>query len=144
MNSPPICPYCNEASKLITGAELYPSRPALHKFFFWRCDPCKAHVGCHREGALITVKGVRMISDGRVPLGRLANAELRRAKSAAHIALDGLWRTRAMSRNATYRWLAKTLQIPVDDCHIGMFDVAQCRAVIDAVENYRNLPQELS
>lgn len=140
MTTPPTCPYCNEASKLVTGAELYPHRPTLHKCFFWRCEPCKAHVGCHREGALFMIGDKRAISNGRVPLGRLANADLRRAKSEAHTAFDTMWRTRTMSRNGAYRWLAKELGITVDECHIGMFDLQQCRAVVDAVAQYRSIP----
>lgn len=142
MTLPPLCPYCDQFSKLAMGSEIYPHRPALKELKFWQCAPCKAYVGCHKEGALITVNGKRMISDGKVPLGRLADAELRRAKSAAHQALDGLWRTRMMSRNATYRWLAKELQMSVDDCHIGMFNLEQCKAVIEAVEQHNNLPLE--
>lgn len=36
-----------------------------------------------------------------------------------------------MKRRAGYRWLAARLGIPEDQCHIGMFDVAMCRRVIE-------------
>ena len=38
-----------------------------------------------------------------------------------------------MSRAKAYRWLSNRLSIPKSHCHIGMFDVNQCRAVIEAV-----------
>lgn len=39
-----------------------------------------------------------------------------------------------MSRRAAYSWLAKQLGIEEKDCHIGMFNLEQCAAVVRAVE----------
>jgi hypothetical protein len=39
-----------------------------------------------------------------------------------------------MSRRGAYRWLAEQMGITGDDCHIGMFDVAQCRRVVEICE----------
>lgn len=117
------CPYCGAAAPLVTGADVYPHRRDLHEIFLYRCTPCDAWVGCHRG----TTR----------PLGRLANAELRRAKQAAHAAFDPLWRHRAgirtarMPRAKAYAWLARELGIEAADCHIGMFDVATCRRVVE-------------
>jgi hypothetical protein len=67
-------------------------------------------------------------------MGRLANPELRRAKSAAHAAFDPLWKSRKMGRKQAYAWLARELGISVANCHIGMFDVDACRSVVKVVE----------
>jgi len=67
-----------------------------------------------------------------MPLGRLANAELRAAKRAAHAAFDPIWKGGDMSRHAAYGWLAKQLGISRANCHIGMFDVDGCEAVVTA------------
>ncbi|MGL6141541.1 MAG: zinc-finger-containing protein, partial [Enterobacterales bacterium] len=69
-------------------------------------------------------------------LGRLANAELRKAKSLAHRAFDDIWRDKHMSRSQAYSWLAESLGIEKKDCHIGMFDVDMCMRVVDVSENY--------
>lgn len=122
---PPKCPYCGAASVLTTGAVLYPHRPDLHHRPFYHCAPCKAWVGCHPG----TTK----------PLGRLADAELRRAKSAAHAAFDRLWKakmrrdgcSKRKARGAGYAWLAKQLEIDPARCHIGMMDVETCRRVAE-------------
>jgi hypothetical protein len=127
----PKCPYCDRPAQLVSGATIYPHRPDLLSLKFWQCAPCEAHVGCHRAGA--RVDGV--ISDGTIPLGRLANAELRRAKSAAHAAFDPLWKSRQMGRREAYAWLAKRLGISQANCHIGMFDVAACKAVVGIVQS---------
>ena len=118
------CPYCASSAEMVSGDVIYPHRPDLFDKNFWRCDPCGAYVGCHPVGPG---------HDGTRPLGRLANAELRRAKQAAHAAFDPIWKNREMSRANAYRWLANRLAIPSADCHIGVFDIPQCKAVVEAV-----------
>jgi hypothetical protein len=66
------------------------------------------------------------------PLGRLANAELRLAKRAAHTAFDPLGRDKGVKRRAAYTWLAKQLGIAGGDCHIGEFDFDMCRRGVEA------------
>jgi hypothetical protein len=118
------CPYCGALAILVGGDVIYPHRPDLASKKFWQCAPCGAYVGCHEAG--------HGQGDGTTPLGRLANAELRKAKSAAHAAFDPLWKSRRMTRKEAYAWLASALKIDPDDAHIGMFDVGQCRAVVHA------------
>lgn len=137
MSTKPHCPYCDRKAELVPGLVIYPHRPDLAYKSFWRCEPCGAHVGCHPQA---NKRGKGGIGDGTVPLGRLANAELRRAKQAAHAAFDPLWRSREMSRRDAYAWLAGALGISPDNCHIGMFDVDGCRAVVSAVNARREAP----
>lgn len=134
------CPYCDRPAELVTGAVIYPHRPDLFAKRFWRCQPCGAHVGCHDKGAPVRVAGKKVTSDGTLPLGRLANAELRRAKTQAHAAFDPIWKTRRMGRNEAYAWLACQLQMPVEDCHIGMLDVDGCGAVVAVCRALEVLP----
>ena len=108
----------------MNGAQLYGSkRIDLVSKQFWVCTHCKAWVGCHPRTT--------------TPLGRLANAELRKAKMAAHEAFDPLWRSGELSRSEAYAWLARTLGVSPANCHIGMFDVDGCNAVIAAVAERR-------
>lgn len=116
----PTCPYCNNPSKKVTGADIYPHRQDLWDIVIYECKPCDARVGCH--------KGTDK------PLGRLADAELRKAKSAAHAAFDPIWKLNVRTRNGAYQWLAKKLGIRPKDCHIGMFDVETCHRVIQICE----------
>lgn len=118
----PICPYCKSSAELVTGAAIYPHRPDLSGLNFWRCKPCRAHVGCHQSD--------NNYGDGTRPLGRLANAELRAAKQAAHAAFDPLWKSQTMRRRSAYRWLAGQLGIPINCTHIAEFDLALCRQVV--------------
>lgn len=126
-----LCPYCGRPAVLTSGAKVYPRSHDLHGLRFWRCAPCNAFVGCHKKGARL---GDGTVSDGTIPLGRLANSNLRGLRQQAHGAFDPLWRSGRFSRQQAYRWLAGRLGIPVDQCHIGQFDETQCRATIIATE----------
>lgn len=119
----PDCNYCNQPAELVTGADIYPHRKDLASKRFWRCSPCAAWVGCHPG----TDK----------PLGRLANAELRTAKQAAHAAFDPIWRSGDVHRGVAYRSLAKKLGLSIEQCHIGMFDIAMCRRVVEVCKEQR-------
>lgn len=122
------CPYCGHEAVLVSGEMLYPHRPDLYDKPFYRCAPCGAHVGCHPGTTN--------------PLGRLANAELRKAKMDAHAAFDPLWKGKKRARRQAYAWLAHELGIDVSRCHIGEFDVAQCRRVVAICTQKRGAQHE--
>lgn len=121
-----VCPYCEKPAELTTGKVIYPHRSDLWGLKYWLCSECDAYVGCHAAN-----KGY---GDGTKPLGRMANAELRKAKSAAHAAFDPLWACGEYSRKEAYKWLSLKLGIPVNETHIGFFDVDMCRKVIEICE----------
>ncbi|MFY2597151.1 zinc-finger-containing protein [Achromobacter xylosoxidans] len=125
-----MCPYCDRQAALVTGRTIYPRREDLFPLSFWHCEACDAYVGCHKKGAWTNEGGKRVISDGSLPLGRLANATLRRLKQAAHAEFDPLWRSGEMTRLEAYTWLAKELGISASNCHIGMMDEDTCKAVV--------------
>lgn len=120
-----FCPYCDKPAELVGGEVIYPHRPDLASRKFWHCSPCNAYVGTHKN------------SNG-MPLGRLANAQLRGAKMRAHAAFDPLWKrkmardgcTKGAARGAAYKWLATKMGIPPKECHIGMFNIQQCDEVV--------------
>lgn len=114
------CPYCHQLTVLVDGLEIYPHRPDLSNKFFYLCSPCDAYVGCHPGTTN--------------PLGRPANAELRRAKSAAHRAFDPLWQSGQMTRSGAYSWLATQLGIKKSCCHIGMFSLSECQRTVELCE----------
>ena len=118
------CPYCGGVGHLVTGEAIYPHRPDLFSLNFYQCAPCKAYVGCHKGTAK--------------PLGRLADADLRQAKSQAHLVFDPLWRFgRLRNRTAAYAWLAGHMGMPVERCHIGEFDVVDCERVVHFCRTFR-------
>lgn len=102
------------------------------------CKPCNAYVGVHKG----TDKA----------FGRLANEELRGAKILAHFYFDQIARTSLINkiwreyipgftnRNKAYLWLSRQLNIPIEQCHIGMFDVEQCNRVAEICLQYTETP----
>lgn len=121
----PLCPYCGAIAALVDGNVIYPYRHDLAHKKFWRCQICPdAYVGCH-EGT-------------ETPLGRLADAKLRLAKSHAHAVFDPIWERKMVrdqiskheARGKGYAWLAGQLGIDPKDCHIGMFDVETCMRTV--------------
>ena len=111
------CDYCQKPAELQQGDKVYPRRDDLRRKLFWVCEPCRARVGCHKN----TTK----------PLGRLANSKLRYWKRQAHKAFDPIWQSGDKKRSQAYRWMAREMKLDRDEAHIGLFDIDQCKQVID-------------
>lgn len=117
-----ICPYCSQPATMTTGRHIYrgyQDAPYMHKLFYW-CQPCDAYCGVH--------------AGTNLPLGTLANAETRKWRMRVHAILDPLWRNKKYGRSEVYHKLAKLLGIEKKDCHVGMFNVEQCRKAITALQ----------
>jgi len=117
-----VCPYCGRPAELVDIQVIYGKSYGL----IWLCRPCEAWVGTHKN------------SKKHAPLGRLANEELRNWKKRAHERFDLLWQrkvrkegcTVTAARRAAYKWLAEQLGISMRACHIGRFDVEQCKRTV--------------
>jgi HD superfamily phosphohydrolase YqeK len=114
-----VCPYCGRKTELIDSAEIYHG-----KTYGWMyiCRPCDAYVGCK--------------TGKKESLGRLANAELRKYKQAAHDVFDLIWQDNHISRTEAYTWLSQQLGLDRDFTHMGMFNVDQCKQVIELAYHY--------
>lgn len=120
-----VCPYCGNKPELVDSAEIY----GISFGNAYLCRPCDAYVGCHKKSI--------------IPLGRLANRELRKAKMNAHFYFDSLWLkkmsagfTKHEARSAAYKWLSRQMGTPPEQTHIGMFDVVQCNRVAELCKPY--------
>ena len=121
-----ICPYCKSQTEYVSSAEAY---EGIHYGMIYLCRSCDAWVGVH--------KGTD------TALGRLANKELRYWKKEAHrwfdpIAIHGLinqvWPEYVediTNRKKAYLWLSKKMDKDFEFTHIGMFDVEDCKLVVD-------------
>ncbi|TXH35247.1 MAG: hypothetical protein E6Q98_15760 [Rhodospirillaceae bacterium] len=99
------CPYCSSAAELI----------GEHPAGAWVCtgEPtCDAYCGADKHGR---------------PIGTLANADLRRARAAAHMAIARL----PIRLKAARRRIAKELNIALTDCHVDRLTEAQCWRVVE-------------
>ena len=109
------CDYCGHRAEYVDSKIIYGKSYGM----IYLCRNCMAYVGVH--------KGTSK------PLGRLANAELRHWKKLAHAFFDPLWKFGRFKgrRNDAYGWLFKKMGLPIEKTHIGMFDVQQCRQVVE-------------
>ena len=87
----------------------------------YKCkSPCRGSHGAHPDGK---------------PLGTPANSRIRKARSEAHLVFDVLWQSGKMSRVEAYAWMRSTLRLQPDEAHISSMNVAQCRSLIQAVQD---------
>ena len=121
---PQRCPFCNSRVSLIDSATIY----GRSYGFIYLCDAypnCDARVKCHPR----TI----------IPMGTLANKELRRWRSLAHRKFDPLWQSGVFSsRQAAYKWLSKVMRLPLEKTHVAMFDIRQCQRAITLIEVFVN------
>lgn len=138
---PPTCPYCGQPAELVMGDAVYPQMPKLHTLCFWVCTPCDARVGCHGVGKKAVVNGRRVVSDGQIPLGSLANAPLRQARQDVHSVFDPLWTRGDMTRSEAYAWLSMRVPFDIDNiAHVAHYTLEQCSLVIDLCLRQRDAP----
>jgi len=116
-----ICPYCQGEARLVGSREVYPRSPKDYGMF-WKCDPCGAWVGTHKNSKV------------HAPLGRLADEELRNWRSRAHDALDPLWKCGGMTRGEAYALVRRLTGLPEHRAHIGKMDVVECKALIAGLD----------
>lgn len=115
----PSCDYCTRPTWLIAGHAVKAEGGVV-----WACFECDAWIDIHPDSAKLK------------PMGRLANAELRAAKHTAHEAFDELWKWGIMSRPDAYAWLSEEMGLPLAACHIGWFDVTDCKRVVAIMRDF--------
>lgn len=117
------CQYCDKLAVVANGSDIYGSSHKLSSKEFYYCKPCEAWVGMH--------------SISKKPFGTLAKSDLRQKRVLAHSLFDKIWArdiekglSKSAARKQAYKWLADSMDMPVDKCHIGDFDIARCNQVM--------------
>ncbi len=87
--------------------------------YLYVCDrypQCDAYVAAHRKSKL--------------PMGTLANSDLRHKRIEAHKAFDWMWRSGLMSKQQAYKWMQAKLALNEKQAHIAMFSEYMCDQLI--------------
>ena len=111
---PTICNICGGKVIYTSNSKIYGREYGSGKMYF--CTECDAYVGTH-------------IPRPKEAFGILANEEMRQMKMKCHELFDTLWesepssRKKHIARQKAYKDLAKKLNIPVEECHFGYFDM---------------------
>lgn len=111
---PTICNLCGGQVIYTSNSRIYGREYGSGKCYL--CTKCGAYVGTH-------------IPRPEEAFGILANEEMRDMKKKCHDLFDKKWlcektvRKAKKARKKAYVELAKSLNIPIKDCHFGYFDM---------------------
>lgn len=112
---PKRCNICGGDVSFVRNSLIYGKR--YGSGYAYLCERCGAYVGTHKDAPTKA-------------MGILSNIEMRKWKVRCHEIFDSLWRGKSRAqrkREALYAWLAKKMNIPVEECHFGYFDLEQLK-----------------
>ncbi len=114
------CPYCKAKATLHPLSYVYGEK-ANRSGYVYVCDrypKCDAYVWAHPKTLL--------------PMGTLANGDLRNKRIQAHRAFDRLWKSGRMKKWQAYKWMQGKLDLSPEEAHIGKFGDYMCDRLIIA------------
>lgn len=119
------CPYCRAKATLHPASYVFgdTARPGSLLYVCDRYPACNAYVGAHRKTKL--------------PMGSLADGDLRHKRIEAHKAFDWMWRSGLMTKAQAYRWMQAKLGIPASQAHIAKFSYYMCDQLISVCREAR-------
>jgi len=131
MKKKPIhCPYCGAKASLRPATVVYGSNTKEMDSYLYVCDrypQCDSYVRAHKRTKL--------------PMGTLADGDLRNKRIQAHKAFDWLWKSGLMTKWQAYKWMQGKLALNDEQAHIAMFSEYMCDCLIaecqKAYENQR-------
>lgn len=115
--SAPRCPYCGSHTILRSADGIYCENSRQEMLYV-----CKNYPACDSY--------VRVQKGTTIPLGTVANRELRELRAEAHRQFDKLYKRGYMSKHDAYQWLGGILGVPAKNAHIAQLSVLSCNLVI--------------
>lgn len=112
------CPYCGAQAVLRPAHVVHGDRAKAGQYLYVcaHYPKCDAYVGVHAKSLL--------------PLGTLANGDLRHKRILAHKAFDQFQKTCGMEKWQAYQWLQAKFSLRRDQAHIGKFSDYMCDQLI--------------
>ena len=121
------CPYCGAKATLRPSSAVY-GDAAKTDGYLYVCDrypKCDSYVGAHKKTKL--------------PMGILANGDLRNKRIQAHKAFDWMWKSGLMTKWQAYKWMQGKLDLSDEQAHIAMFSEYMCdRLIAECNKAYAN------
>jgi len=108
---PTVCPHCGGDVECVNNEVIYGQSYGDWPYAYL-CFDCRSYVGLHPFTS--------------IPLGTLATTAIRKARKECKPPFEALFKTGKMDRTTAYIKLAEKMNIPVEECHFGWFDVDQC------------------
>ena len=121
------CPYCGAKATLRPSSAVY-GDAAKTDGYLYVCDrypKCDSYVGAHKKTKL--------------PMGTLANGNLRNKRIQAHKAFDWMWKSGLMTKWQAHKWMQGKLDLSDEQAHIAMFSEYMCdRLIAECNKAYKN------
>lgn len=113
------CPYCGAAARYQSADGIYHDNSRNVMLYVCPNYPeCDSYVRVH--------KGTK------IPVGTMANKELRKLRKEAHDQFNKLYMYGYMTKDEAYRWLADIINTTeLSNAHIGNMSEYYCKVVID-------------
>ena len=112
------CPYCGKPVVFRSADGIYKDNSRGTMLYVCSDYPrCDAYVRAHAGTS--------------IPVGTLANRELRSLRRTAHHYFDRLHESGMMSKQDAYQWLADLISAPLSQAHIGYLGEYYCKQVIE-------------
>ena len=101
------CPYCGSTVIYRSAEGIYRDNSRGTMLYVCSNYPeCDAYVRTH--------------AGTRIPVGTMANHELRNLRNTAHHYFDQLYRSGMMTKQEAYLWLANLISAPLSQAHIAI------------------------
>lgn len=128
------CVYCLGYTDLVDSIEVYQQSYGL----IYICRTCAAWCGVH--------------AGSDQSLGTVSQKPLRDLRHQAHLIFDPICEAKRLKDNvskrkskaAGYKWLSQLLDIEIETSHIGYFNIAQCKKVIEACKSFYPTPETIT
>ena len=112
------CPYCGSPVVYRSADGIYhENSKGVMLYVCSRYPECDAYVRVH--------------AGTNIPVGTLANQELRSLRRMAHHYFDQLYQSGSMTKQDAYQWLADLVCAPLSEAHIGYLGEYYCKQVIE-------------
>ena len=112
------CPYCGGTVQYRSADGIYQDNQKGTMLYVCSHYPeCDAYVRVH--------------AGTKIPVGSMANHELRALRRSAHEYFDQLFKSGYMTKEDAYLWLAELISAPLSQAHIGYLGEYYCRLVIE-------------
>ena len=112
------CPYCGSTVIFRSADGIYRNNDKKTMLYVCSKYPeCDAYVRVHYGT--------------NIPVGSIANKNLRTLRRTAHNYFNQLYITGLMSKQQAYQWLADLISAPLSEAHIGFLNEYYCKLVID-------------
>jgi DNA-directed RNA polymerase subunit RPC12/RpoP len=119
------CTYCGSKVVISKKTKEFSNNGGKYPWIY-HCTKCDARVGIH--------------PNTNIPLGTLANAELRWKRRKAKTQFKQYMSQHNLNRSDGYTLLAATLGISRSVCHFGWFDIRTCNKILIAFRTGMLLP----